>query len=350
LVVGDLCFGLVKRWDNVTDKWWSFLFGTVMVACTALFVVAPLVGWWLPKAVSSHAWDIDFLFYLILAITGFFFILTEGLLVAFMFRYSERPPGQVLAPSPLAKVFEPLTRLFNTSHKIEMAWSIVPSIILLYLAFAQVSTWADVKYKSRLQQVPGYGTAVLDNQAAIPLQVAVSARQFEWRMRYPSPATWKKWKKDGKVDEGWARKAEFDDIHIVNDLHIIKGQHVVVQLSTKDVIHSFNSPHMRVKQDALPGKTIPVWFKPIASNVTAVKDDKGKIIDWQDGGGHDPETGKPRDPSQVWQIACAELCGWGHYRMIGRLFVHETEQDFYEWLEHAAAQQNNFGGSSAGEK
>ena len=224
-----------------------------------------------------------------------------------------------------------------------MAWSIVPAVILLFLAFAQVSTWMEVKYKSRLQEIQ-------EAKGTMPLQVAISARQFEWRMRYPSPATWKKWKDAGKVDDAWARKAEYDDIHLVNELHVIKGQHVVVQLSTKDVIHSFNSPHMRVKQDALPGKVIPVWFKPIASNVTLTRDDSGKVVRWEDGGGRDPDTGKPRDPSQMWEIACAELCGWGHYRMIGRIFVHESEEDFYAWLQHAAAEQNNFGAHSAGEK
>jgi cytochrome c oxidase subunit 2 len=318
----------------VSNKLWSFLFGTVMVACGALFVVAPFVGWWLPQVTSAHGNDIDALFYLILAITGFFFILTEALLIAFMFRYTGREPGQELAPSPMYKVFEPLTRYFNSAHRIEMAWSIVPSVILLYLAFAQVSTWADVKYKSRLDKI-------VDSDV-VPLQVDISARQFEWRMRYPSPETWKAWKKNPKLAEEWVKKRQFDDIHIVNDLHIIKDRHVVVQLSTKDVLHSFNSPHMRVKQDALPGKTIPVWFKPIASNTKKFPDGKGKYV-WLDGNGRDPDTGKPRDPLLVWNIPCAELCGWGHYRMVGRIFVHEDEQDFVQWLESVAAQQHNFG-------
>jgi cytochrome c oxidase subunit 2 len=319
----------------VNDKWWSVLFGSVMIACAALFVVAPIVGWWLPQITAFHGADIDTLWYLILAITGFFFILTEGLLVAFMFRYAAREPGQLLAPSPLTKVFSPITKLFNTAHKVEMAWSIGPAVILLYLAFAQVSTWADVKYKSRLDKV-------LDEKGAMPLQVGVSARQFEWRMRYPSPATWKKWKKDGKLDAAWAKNPEFDDILLPNELHVIKGHHVVVQLTTRDVIHSFNSPHMRVKQDALPGKTMPVWFKPIASNVTKVRDGKGGFV-WLDGGGRDPDTGKPVNNLLVWEIACAELCGWGHYRMIGKIYVHDNEQDFLQWLEHAAALQNDFG-------
>jgi cytochrome c oxidase subunit 2 len=318
----------------VTNKWWSILFGVVMAACTALFVVAPMVGWWMPPAVSSHAADIDLLFYIILAITGFFFILTEALLVAFMYRYAGREPGQVLAPSPAAKMFEPLTRIFNTASRIEMAWTIVPAVILLYLAFAQVSTWAEVKYKSRLERALAEG----GNQS--PLQVGVSARQFEWRMRYPSPQNYHDWKKNPDKGKNWASKPAFDDLHLVNELHVIKGQHVVIHLTTKDVIHSFNSPNMRVKQDALPGKTIEVWFKPIAHNVVRVRGDHRREFRWEDGGGHDPETGKPRDPSLVWEIACAELCGWGHYRMIGRIYVHEDEQDFLHWL-HTAYEQNN---------
>jgi cytochrome c oxidase subunit 2 len=313
------------------------LFGTVMFACAALFVVAPIVGWWLPMIASSHGWDVDFLFYLILAITGFFFILTEALLVAFMYLYGEREPGEVRGPSPFWALFKPLAELFNTATKIEMAWTLVPALILLYLAFAQVSTWAEVKYQSRLR---GIEESLKPGQTP-PLQVDLSARQFEWRIRYPSPATWKRWKQNPKLQESWVKKGEIDDIFIPNDLHIIKGLHVVVQLSTKDVIHSFNIPTMRVKQDALPGKTIPVWFKPIASNVTQIKEG-GHVVRWEDGGGRD-ETGKPADPSLVWEIACAELCGWGHYRMIGRLYVHETEADFVAWLEHAARQQHDVG-------
>jgi cytochrome c oxidase subunit 2 len=114
-----------------------------------------------------------------------------------------------------------------------------------------------------------------------------------------------------------------------------------VQLSTKDVIHSFNLPHMRVKQDALPGKTIPVWFKPTDYNVEpSGKDGKPS---WIYRGGLNADTGRANDSNYVWEIACAELCGWGHYRMIGRAIVHKDEADFERWLEFAAASQNDFG-------
>ena len=335
-----------------------------MFACGALFVVAPMVGWWLPERKSDHAWDIDFLFYVILAITGFFFVLTEALLVVFMFRYCQSEPGEVRKPSlwlkvysPFAGLLKPFTSLLNTASRVEMAWTIVPAVILLYIAFAQVDTWADVKYKTRLDKY------VLDKQdswdglkyvsrpdksggpkgTGTVVQIGVSARQFEWKMRYPSPATWKSWKEKPELAAKWANNltGEFDDIYLTNELHIINERHVVVNLSTKDVIHSFNLPHMRVKQDALPGKVIPVWFKPIDYNVVPIAKNGKKSWEYRDG--INADTGKPKNPDYVWEIACAELCGWGHYRMIGRALVHKDEGDFESWLETAAAQQNDFG-------
>jgi len=74
-------------------KWWSVLFGVVMAACLGLFVAAPFVGWWLPEGVSTHAFRVDRLFYIILFITGFFFVLTESLLVIFMWLYAGTPKG-----------------------------------------------------------------------------------------------------------------------------------------------------------------------------------------------------------------------------------------------------------------
>ena len=106
-----------------------------------------------------------------------------------------------------------------------------------------------------------------------------------------------------------------------------------MHLSTRDVIHSFNLPHLRVKQDALPGKMIPVWFTPTKSNVEL--DKTGVYVD-----GMNPATGR-HDDHHIWELACAELCGWGHYRMIGRLYVHNDEQEFLDWLKKEEAQNHS---------
>lgn len=145
-------------------------------------------------------------------------------------------------------------------------------------------------------------------RAANPLQIRVVAEQFAWNVHYPGA--------DGifgrtvpdlvnasnpiGLDPTDPRAA--DDIVSINQLHLEKDRPVTIRLSSKDVIHSFNLPTMRVKQDTIPGMEIPVHFTPVEVN------------------------GEER-----WEIACAQLCGLGHYRMRGFLTVHTTE-DFRAWL------------------
>jgi cytochrome c oxidase subunit 2 len=78
-----------------------------------------------------------------------------------------------------------------------------------------------------------------------------------------------------------------------------------VRITSKDVIHSFFLPYMRVKQDAIPGMEVPVHFTPIRT------------------GGSNPK--------EPWEIGCAQLCGLGHYRMRGQYQV-QTKADFEKWL------------------
>jgi cytochrome c oxidase subunit 2 len=350
------------------QKGWSILFAVVMLACLGIWVASPFFGWWLPPGVSTHAADIDRLYYIILAITGFFFILTETLLVVFMWKYAGRPGGQhvfghhadetkVYWTTFFKRIFRPVSAILHNQHRVELAWTFVPAAILLYIAFAQVGTWAEAKYKSRMPS-PGVEHAVNNPKGSVPVQAAISARQFEWRVRYPSLANWQKWQAGSKEAKdaftAWERQAfklrepgQQDDVHVVNELHIIKGRPVVVYMSTIDVIHSFNVPVMRVKQDTLPGKVIPVWFTPTEANC---KQDDGTKR-WVDGYRFDAKDKKwLEDRHYIWEIACAELCGWGHYRMIGRVYVHDTPQDFVEWLRHTEADNRRHEYSAAAEK
>jgi cytochrome c oxidase subunit 2 len=317
----------------VSNKWWAVFFGVVMVATVVMWFVAYPLGWWLPKDVSSYGHRVDFLFFLILAITGFFFILTEALLVCFMYAYAGGEPGhrpavlgdhdaeeKVPRTSFFKRIARPVTTLIHDQHRLELAWTLVPAAILLFIAIAQIGAWEEIKYYSRMPR-PNQ-----DSQ-----QVEVSARQFEWRIRYPSPERYAEWTSNPAEAVKFADNPHVDDIWLVNELHVWKGDQeeksdkgkVLVHLRTKDVIHSFYLPNLRLKQDALPGKTIPVWFKVVESNVRREGD---RWVDVKD-----PKTGKP----EVWELACAELCGWGHYKMVGRLYVHDTRDDFMEWLKQA---------------
>ena len=112
-------------------------------------------------------------------------------------------------------------------------------------------------------------------------------------MRYPGP--------DGKLNTQ-------DDLFTVNDLHFVKNRTALIYLKSSDVIHSFFLPQMRIKQDAVPGLTIPVWFDA--------------------------------DTAGKYDLACAELCGWGHYKMRANVTVHETPEEFQKWLDEKLAEQN----------
>ncbi len=172
------------------NKFWSIVFGVVMLACGLSFVVAPLMGWWLPAGLSSHAKEVDDLFYVILGITGFFFFLTEAILVGFMFLYSSEGGSKPARVAGFPAALKPLEGWLHDSHRIEMAWTLIPALILLYIAFAQINVWATVKYQKNM---PEFGKKDTKGNYTVALQVDVSARQFEWRIRYPHPDRLKKW-------------------------------------------------------------------------------------------------------------------------------------------------------------
>jgi cytochrome c oxidase subunit 2 len=296
------------------QKLWALLFGAVLAASAGLFVVAPFVpGWWLPSNLCSYGPSTDNLFYLILAFTGFFFFLTEGILVYAMWKYVARPGAK--------------STYTHGSHKLELLWTIVPALILLFIAFAQVNTWAHIKYQARMPA---------------PEQVfEVTGRQFEWRFRYPTKEKnaemvkgWEKGQETAAAAD-WQRNPNADDVHLVNEVHTWKGAKVRFYLKSRDVIHSFFLPHMRIKQDALPGKVIPVWFD------TALADKANNLIVEPNCKYDADAKAWVMDPDKVKdsELACAELCGWGHYKMRGLVYIHESKADYDKWLEHASKEE-----------
>jgi cytochrome c oxidase subunit 2 len=141
-----------------------------------------------------------------------------------------------------------------------------------------------------------------------PLEVRVIAEQFAWNVHYPGADH-----VFGKTDVSHVTSSNpvgldltdpnaQDDILSLNQLYLQVNRPVIVHLSSKDVIHSFGLPYMRVKQDAIPGMQVPVHFTPVKTS------------------GDEP-----------WEIACAQLCGLGHYRMRGQYHV-QTKEDFEKWL------------------
>lgn len=215
---------------------------------------------WLPEDVSTFGHEIDSLFYLIYYITGVAFILVTVLMLLFLVMYRERNDGRRATYS-------------HGNTTLEIIWTVIPAAIFIALSFMSVNTWAKVKRHAPESD----------------FEIAVAAKQFNWEVSYAGP--------DGKLGTE-------DDVKFDNDIHVPVNKVVRVQLSAKDVIHSFFLPNLRVKQDAVPGRTILVWF----------------------------EATKPGK----YELPCAELCGFGHSGMKGWLYVH-TPEEYKKWAEEKLA-------------
>jgi cytochrome c oxidase subunit 2 len=190
------------------------------------------------------------------------------------------------------------------SSYIEGLVAVVEVVLLFGFAFP---IWA-----SRVNDVP-VGTEVV--------QIRVVGQQFAWNFHYPGPDGVFGKTSVNLVDEaenpiGLDRNDSFakDDIFTVNQLHIPVNTPINVSLSTKDVIHNFKLPELRVSQDAIPGMEIPVWFEATMTSEDFLK----------------TTIGTKRE-GKGFEIACAQLCGLGHYRMVGYMTVHNDE-GYSAWL------------------
>jgi len=323
---------------------WSVLFGVVVLACFLLCVVAAFVpGWWLPHLANKDGfgWDIDFLFYAILFATGFFFVLTEVILVYAMWKFTWDPAKKATYT--------------HGNHRLEILWTAVPAVILLLIAFGQIPAWEKIKYRSQFPEAPDQ-------------VMEVSARQFEWRMRYPNeeasgrlllteqerglPDADRKAKADLKQGDlnKWGKDnlSDIEDVRATNEVHSWHNANTLIYLKTRDVLHSFYLPNLRLKQDAVPGKTIPVWFKANDWNTRAVEVDRDVLgPDGLPVLGSDGTPLRTRvvelqvTPGKEWELACAELCGWGHYKMRGHLYIHENKESYLRWREWAWKNQQS---------
>ncbi|MHC4953349.1 MAG: cytochrome c oxidase subunit II [Planctomycetota bacterium] len=172
----------------------------------------------LPKNIGTQT-AVDDLFWVIFGVTGFFFILTEGLLIYFCVKYRAKPGGRAVHT--------------HGNHALELTWTFIPGLILFVLAVMQTGVWSDTKYKSSMP----------DEKESIVVQVY--GKQFEWHFRYPG--------EDGEFGNA-------DDIVSATDLHVPVDRDVIVWLQSMDVLHSFWLPNLRLKQDLVPGLIIPQWF------------------------------------------------------------------------------------------
>lgn len=251
-------------------------------------------GWWLPLNLSTIGGDLDRLFYIV---HGFMAVLFVGWLAFFVYclvKFRARAGHKA--------EYQTDTKHLNTYLEVGV---VVFEVVLIFVF--SLPLWASAKY-----ELPSADEAV---------NVEVVAEQFSWNVRYPGA--------DGKFGRksaalmtmnnpiGLDREdpAAKDDIVTSNELVVPSGKPVLVNLTSKDVIHSFFLPVLRVKQDAVPGQAVKVWFQAT---------DNGEF-----------------------EIACAQLCGAAHYRMMGK-FLIRSQEDFESWLKERGAAASSSAAASGG--
>jgi cytochrome c oxidase subunit 2 len=258
-------------------------FFAVLTALTILGFLVP----WRREVASEEGKGIDLTITYLLVVSGILVVAGHVILIRFIWNSSG---GAAVAHG-------------RPSRRAEWLWSIVPVLLLLAVSEAGVLFVSGPVWESLYAETP-----------QDPVIVEVAGKQFEWYVHYPGA--------DGKLGESVLKnvnevdnlfglddfdEAALDDVIKRSQLWLPVGRPVVIRLRTFDVIHSFFVPEFRVKQDLLPGYPTRIKFTPTREG--------------------------------VFDLACAELCGLGHYTMKGQVHVVKPEE-FEAWLK----EQPKFGG------
>ncbi len=231
-----------------------------------------------PENVSTFGSDLDRLFTVIWYITVAIFFLTYGLLIYSLIRFRQKPGVRASGS--------------HGNNMLEFTWTILPTFLFAGLGIYTDNAWEVAKNSNRIPKPD--------------MEIEVLGRQFNWMFRYPGA--------DGilgRQDPKFRTRDNLfgldpsdphgqDDIIMENEMHLPVNKNVLVHLSSIDVIHSFFVPQFRVKQDALPGSWMKVWFNCM-------------------------KVGK-------YELACAELCGASHYNMRGVIMMNSME-DYSKWYD-----------------
>jgi len=255
------------------------LFLVIMTVVTVYIFMAKI--WWFPPAITDFGHEIDAQFTRTLIITGIVFVMAQIGLAYAVFQFRDR--GQKAT-------------YFEGNNTMEIVWTLATVILFVGLGLYARSAWAQVHF---IGASPG----------ALPIEV--TGQQFAWNFRYAGP--------DGKfgrekpelvsastgnpVGLDPTDPASKDDV-VSPVIAVPAGREVELIIRSQDVTHSFYVRELRLKQDAVPGMEIHMHFTATV-------------------------------PGE-YELACAELCGLGHYRMHSMLQVL-SEADFEKWLKDQAA-------------
>jgi cytochrome c oxidase subunit II len=306
----------ILKGEEASRKQNNKINGFLMIA----FLVLGLLGvWWcnelyyndtlLPyKSASVEGEEVDEMLWITLIVTGVVFILTQILLFWFAYKYQEKDNKKPF--------------YFPHNTRLEVIWTVIPAIALTVLVVIGLRNWF-------------LFTGDAPKNAMV---VEVTGKQFSWMFRYPGKdgvfgkkyyrlideaagnqlgQIWRDTTLHIKNSMGGEREMSFkadptnyDDIFATQTMYLVKGKPVKLIINSRDVVHNVGLPHFRMKMDAVPGTPTTLWFTPQFTT------EEMRTI-----------TG---NPNFVYEIACDQMCGNGHFSMKGAIVV-VTEDEFNIW-------------------
>lgn len=215
----------------------------------------------IPQA-STYASSIDNIIFLVGVLVGFWFLVAEGMFFWLIWRFRAK---EGVRSEYIEGHEKHLKRWITWPHGLVLVCDII-------IIVAAVQVWYNVK-----QRLPEADSTI-----------RVIGQQWAWTFQHPGT--------DNALDTP-------DDIFTVDELHVEVNQTYHFLLESRDVLHSFSVPVFRIKQDAIPGRSITGWFEP-----TMVGE---------------------------FDMQCAEICGIGHGVMVSRIFI-EDQQAHADWIQSAS--------------
>lgn len=289
-----------------------------LASCVTSFIyyIPTTLGWGPNIAASLHGPEVDYLFNLTLFFTSIVFVLTHIALFWFTWKYKGKQ-GKI-------------GLYWAHNETLEMVWMIIPSVVMTFLVVGGLQAWNNIMLDLPEDAV----SVILPEKDGEYLEIEATGSQFLWYLRYPG--------RDGKIGtkyftqinssnqlgQTWTDEKNMDDF-MTTEIVLPVGKPVRVRITARDVLHNFYIRDMRVKVDAVPG--MPTYFNFTPTVTTdSMRRRLSQEPEWQ-------VQDKKDDTKQRWEmfhyeLACAELCGNGHYSMRNLVKI-VTEEEYLDWLD-----------------
>lgn len=302
--------------------------GMLFMVGFLVFVVASfmvyknrMLGYGPHESASNHGIEIDGLFNVTMVVTGIVFFVTHYLLFWYAFKYRDREGA--------------VTKFIPHDNRLEIIWMVIPSIVMTFLVIGGLNVW-----NNTMADIPEGAVGGEDF-----IEIEATGYQFAWALRFPGDdyaIGEKNYKliQPGYNDLGinFEDKKTHDDF-LPDTLVVPVGMPIRVRITSRDVLHNFYLPHFRVKMDAVPG--MPTYFVFTPNKTTEeYRERLSEYPEWQElADPSDPDNNLKKHEAFEFELACAELCGNGHFSM-RRVVRVVSQEEFDRW--HAWHSSNSF--------